>query len=136
MSFSSKRFLTVIPSDCKRSIPLHKKWSFPSRISSVNVTKSVGNYGFGHIYWRILWWKTSFFVQCSHFVMMCTISVDVMCGRVTIIRILLLHVRIVEIRAENNKHFQNFEWVLLRLYAPLISASTRKMGETLIYLLI
>ena len=31
---------------------LHKKWSFPLRISSVNVTKFAGNYGFGHIYWR------------------------------------------------------------------------------------
>ena len=31
---------------------LHKKWSFPSRVSSVNVTKSAGNCEFGHIYWR------------------------------------------------------------------------------------
>ena len=31
---------------------LHKKWSFPLRISSVNVTRSAGNGGFGHIYWR------------------------------------------------------------------------------------
>ena len=31
---------------------LHKKWSFPLKISSVNVTKSAGNCGFGHIYWR------------------------------------------------------------------------------------
>ena len=31
---------------------LHKKWSFPVRISSVNVTKSAGNCWFGHIYWR------------------------------------------------------------------------------------
>ena len=31
---------------------LHKNWSFPLRISSINVTKSVGNWGFGHIYWR------------------------------------------------------------------------------------
>ena len=29
---------------------LHKKSSFPLRISSVNVTKSAGNCGFGHIY--------------------------------------------------------------------------------------
>ena len=43
---------------------LHKKWSFPLRISSVNVTKSAGNCGFGQIYWRIPKWKTSFFVQC------------------------------------------------------------------------
>ena len=39
---------------------LHKKWSFPLRISSVNVTKSAGNF-----YWRNPWWKTSFFVQCN-----------------------------------------------------------------------
>ena len=29
----------------------HKKWSFPLRISSVNVTKTVGNWGIGYIYW-------------------------------------------------------------------------------------
>ena len=37
-------------------ISLHKKWSFPLRISS-------DFYGFGHIYWRNLCWKSSFFVQ-------------------------------------------------------------------------
>ena len=48
---------------------LHKKWSFPLRISSVNVNKS----GFGHIYWigHIYWrnpeWKTSFCVQWSEY---------------------------------------------------------------------
>ena len=31
---------------------LHKKWSFPLKISSVNVTKSAVSWGFGHIYWR------------------------------------------------------------------------------------
>ena len=31
---------------------LHKKWSFPLRISSVNVTKSLISSGFGHIYWK------------------------------------------------------------------------------------
>ena len=31
---------------------------------SVNVTKSTGNCGFGHIFWRYPEWKTSFFVQC------------------------------------------------------------------------
>ena len=35
-------------------MPLHKKWSFPLRISSVNVTKSAGNCGFDHIYWKNL----------------------------------------------------------------------------------
>ena len=40
-------------------ISLHKKWSFPLRISSINVAKS----GFGHIYWRNAYWKNSFFVH-------------------------------------------------------------------------
>ena len=35
-------------------IILHKKWSLPLRISSVNVTKFAGNCGFEHIYRRIL----------------------------------------------------------------------------------
>ena len=43
---------------------MHKKWSLPFRISSVNVSKYAGNSGFGHIYWKNLEWKTSFFVQC------------------------------------------------------------------------
>ena len=29
-----------------KTIPLHKKWNFPFRISSVNVTKSTGNCGY------------------------------------------------------------------------------------------
>ena len=33
-------------------LSLHKTWSFPLRISSVNVTKSAVPAGFGHIYWR------------------------------------------------------------------------------------
>ena len=33
-------------------VSLHKKWSFPLKISSVNVTKSAGTCAFGHIYWR------------------------------------------------------------------------------------
>ena len=33
-------------------IPLHKKWSFPLRISSVNVIKSLVSCGFNHIYWK------------------------------------------------------------------------------------
>ena len=35
-----------------RHWPLHKKWSFSWRISSVNVTKCAGNCRFDHIYWR------------------------------------------------------------------------------------
>ena len=42
---------------------LHKKWSFPLRISAVNVTKSAGNCAFGHIYRINPWCKISFFVQ-------------------------------------------------------------------------
>ena len=42
---------------------LHKKWSFPFRTSSVNVTKSAFSWGFGHIYWGNPSWKTSFFVR-------------------------------------------------------------------------
>ena len=38
----------------------HKKWSFPLRNSSVNVTKSAASCRFFHIYWRNLLWKTSF----------------------------------------------------------------------------
>ena len=40
---------------------LHKKWSLPLRISSVNVTKSAENCGFGHIYWK----KRKFYFLCS-----------------------------------------------------------------------
>ena len=29
-----------------------KKWRFPLRISSANVTKPAGNCGFGHVFWR------------------------------------------------------------------------------------
>ena len=39
-----------------------QKWSFPLRISSVNVP--AGTCGFWHIYWRNPWLKTLFFVQC------------------------------------------------------------------------
>ena len=46
------------------NLSLHKIWSFPLRISSVNVTKSAFSCGFGHIYWRNPLWKTSFFLQC------------------------------------------------------------------------
>ena len=43
---------------------LHKKRSFPLRISPVNVTQSAGHCEFGHTYWTNPQWKTSFFVQC------------------------------------------------------------------------
>ena len=31
---------------------LHKKWNFPLKVSSVNLTKSADSCGFGLIYWR------------------------------------------------------------------------------------
>ena len=34
---------------CQLTYTLHQKWSFPLRISSVNVTKYAGNCGFGQI---------------------------------------------------------------------------------------
>ena len=46
-------------------LTLHKKWIFPLRISSVNLPKSAGNYGFGHIYRRNHEWKKSVLVQCQ-----------------------------------------------------------------------
>ena len=41
------------------------KNGFPSRISSVTVTKSVVSYGFGHIYWKNPEWKLHFL--CSDY---------------------------------------------------------------------
>ena len=49
MSNGSVMIILLIVGLTKR---LHKKWSFPFRISSVNVTDPVGNCGVGHIYWR------------------------------------------------------------------------------------
>ena len=42
---------------------LHKRWSFPLKISSVIVTKSAVSCVFGYIYWRNPCWKISFFMQ-------------------------------------------------------------------------
>ena len=36
---------------------LHKKWTFPLRTFSVNLIKSTGNCGFGHIYWNLRIWS-------------------------------------------------------------------------------
>ena len=52
---------------------LHKNWSFPLRLSSVNVTKSARNCGFNHIYWRNQEWKTSFFMLFYFFYVHTTI---------------------------------------------------------------
>ena len=59
-----RKFNRIVQKQPPEVFPLHKKWSFPLRISSVNVTESAGNCGISHIYWGNLQWKTSFFVQC------------------------------------------------------------------------
>ena len=51
-----------------------KKWSFPLRISLVNMTKSAENCGFGHIFKRNPYWKTSFFVQCDNWSFLAKLS--------------------------------------------------------------
>ena len=50
----------------KTLLPVHKKWSFPLRISSVNVTKFAENFEFGHI-----WLKKSLmenFIFCTLYI--------------------------------------------------------------------
>ena len=44
-------------------LSLHKKRSFPLRVSPVNMCKSAVSCGFGHIYCRNLQRKTSFFLK-------------------------------------------------------------------------
>ena len=44
---------TIYPTSPSQTL-LHKKWSFPLRISSVSVTKRTGNCGSGNIFWRHL----------------------------------------------------------------------------------
>ena len=53
----AKIFVPFSP-DLLKHLWLHKKLSFPLRISSVNVTKSGVSSGFDHIYWRSHQWKT------------------------------------------------------------------------------
>ena len=56
--------IIVMPSTSFMSLTaLHKKWCFHFMISSVHVTKSAGNFGFGHIYCRNPEVETSVFVQ-------------------------------------------------------------------------
>ena len=47
--FTEFQFCSNISS---HQLPLHKKWSFPIRIPSVNVNKSAVFCWFRHIYWR------------------------------------------------------------------------------------
>ena len=57
---------------------LLKKGSFPLRISSVNVTKSVGTRGFGHIYWKFLNGKLHFL--CSSKYVMGIVVTQIRCA--------------------------------------------------------
>ena len=71
---SSYHFLTLY-----HILHYTKQWNFPLRISSLNVTKFVYSCKFGHIYWKNLWWKTSFFFNVKD----CTCSIA--CCRLTVI---------------------------------------------------
>ena len=51
-SVQAKIYFAKINLSNLNKLTLYKKWSFPLRISSVNLTKSAGNCGFGHIYWK------------------------------------------------------------------------------------
>ena len=51
-SSNMESIANIVRNGALLKLTLHKKWSFLLRISSANVTKSVGNCGFGHIYWR------------------------------------------------------------------------------------
>ena len=62
-NFMSTFFLETPPK--KMNKKWKKKWSFPLRISLVNVTKFAKKYGIDHIYWGNISWKTSIFVKCS-----------------------------------------------------------------------
>ena len=50
--FHWKQIIEVFVNYFRYKFSLHKNWSFPLRISSVNVTKSTGICRFGHVYWR------------------------------------------------------------------------------------
>ena len=55
-----KNYTSLLVWTCNVTVALHKNWSFPLSISSVNVIKSAGNCEFGHIYWKILNGKLHF----------------------------------------------------------------------------
>ena len=46
------RFYYKLKLNILYALTLHKKWSFPLRVSSVNGTKLVISSEFGYIYWR------------------------------------------------------------------------------------
>ena len=62
-NFSLNELLTNKVCGLHQRRTLHKKWSFPSRVSSVIATRSVVPYRFDYIYCRNTKWKTSFFMQ-------------------------------------------------------------------------
>ena len=49
-----------------------KQWSFPLRIYVVKVNQFTWNFEFVYIYWRHLYWETSYFVQCGSWVNTCS----------------------------------------------------------------
>ena len=51
-----------------------QKMEFSIKISLVNMTKSAENCGFGHIFKRNPYWKTSFFVQCDNWSFLAKLS--------------------------------------------------------------
>ena len=51
-STSIRKYIKNILVESEQQLSLHKKWSFPLRIPSVNVTKSSDSCGSGHIYLR------------------------------------------------------------------------------------
>ena len=79
----SCEFCEIFKNDCLVvhvwTAALHKKWSFPLRIPLVNVTKSAGNCGSSHIYWRNPQWKTSFFVQFWFWYLGISLRRDILC---------------------------------------------------------
>ena len=73
-----KRILSAEKHDSNRKIikvqQCAKKWSFTLRISSVSVTKSAWNCGFGHFTKKIVNGKLDFLVQCRMFFSSCQTS--------------------------------------------------------------
>ena len=106
---------------------LHKKLSFPLRISSVNVIKSAVSYGFGHIYWRNPYWNTSFFVQCQGHIQLVIdwhqFSIPVMTT------VLKLHTF-----SRNLQTFQWFRNIFLKWHETLCLHLTRTMTEQYQYI--
>ena len=50
LEFLKTHSFRVDLSESRKTLPLRKKKTFPLKISSVNVTKSAGNWGSGHSY--------------------------------------------------------------------------------------